>query len=81
MTLGHLTLEIIECLAIVIAMIGLTYQVARLREHVEGTRDIPGLLERHVLRESDENEEVLVTQAVILRRLAAIERRMAHGTH
>jgi hypothetical protein len=81
MTSGHIALEIIECLAILIVMIVLVYQTSRLREHVEATKGIPGMVERLALRESDENEEVLVTQAVILRRLTAIERRMAHGTH
>jgi len=80
MTSGHIILEIIECLAILIALIVLAYYVSKLRGHMNESKAIHGMLEGIALRSSEESEEILVTQAVILRRLTAIERRMAHGT-
>jgi hypothetical protein len=78
---GHTLLEILECVAILLLVLGRIFIARELRDHMQILERIPQILDEFTARENDKVEELLVSQSVMMRRLKDIERRLSHGSN
>jgi hypothetical protein len=67
--------------AILLNTVAISFIMLRQWGELTLVKAFPAMVEQLATRENDKDAELLVSQAVVLRRLKAIERRLEDGTH